>query len=596
MTSDYSESQLKRKLLEWELSLNLTDMRSNAWFHGSISRCKAEELLEINGQFLVRNCTSRPDEYVLSTRNGCYVLHFVISRVLINANTDYQTVGYAFEDDYFDSISNLITYYVGNKRPISLASMAVITTPVNRLHPLSDLQEYLNKQSVDMKYKSNELNCCEDMVIDGQSNRSPKHNKLDANNIITNSSSLNDIQSIIEKRFSSISLTYDNMSQCSGYSSHKNESNGSEDSAFFSENVSPKQLDNNSSNLYDYTEHSSQVSCDFSETKVSLPPLLSQIKSQTFHTYLLPKDNKPLDTTAIVKIKSVLLDTGPRVLANHLTKCDIEFIKLLEVNHWKSLGIGSAFELILLPNGQQMRLDLLERHNCMKYFICISILTTIHNESRAIVLNKWIEIAIEVKTALGNLFGFSTIMEALNTTAITALKSSWALLRTRFTNNAIIYETNLRPQFKSMTECTEPHAPNTVFPFIFTLIQIMERHCHIMNQKDFTDDSCNPLSPKQSLESLGLWFEETSADCGLQQIVNHLEFGSQFKKQLTIYRRNANIVLNSVHFEELLTDMFRTEFHRQFLFGFRGSNVNSDQKFDKFDKIIAALVTKCDNT
>ena len=137
-----SEDLLIRKRLEWELSLSWTDIRSNAWFHGSISRSKAEQLLVSDGQFLVRTCSAKPDDYVLSTRNCGHILHFVISRVVFQANTDYQSIRYTFEDDYFDSVSDLITFYVGNRRPISMASMAIITTPVNRTHPLTDLQFY----------------------------------------------------------------------------------------------------------------------------------------------------------------------------------------------------------------------------------------------------------------------------------------------------------------------------------------------------------------------------------------------------------------------------------------------------------------------
>ena len=106
----------------------------------------------------------------------------------------------------------------------------------------------------------------------------------------------------------------------------------------------------------------------------------------------------------------------------------------------------------------------------------------------------------------------------------------------------------------------------------------------------------NPLRHKiLSKQCLDFWFEQTSVDCGLQQIFDHLEFGSQLREQLANYRRNARIVLNNdIHYEELLLDMFRTEFHRQFLFGFRGSNVETDEKFNKFDKIIEAFVRKCE--
>lgn len=51
--------------------------------------------------------------------------------------TVYEKIQYQFEDDCFDTVPDLVTYYVGNKRPISAASGAVICKPVNRSMPLS---------------------------------------------------------------------------------------------------------------------------------------------------------------------------------------------------------------------------------------------------------------------------------------------------------------------------------------------------------------------------------------------------------------------------------------------------------------------------
>ena len=132
-----SEEVLTRRRLEWELSLPSEDIRSNAWFHGSISRSEAEQLLTSDGHFVVRNQSGTTDQHVLSCRSSGHCLHFVISKV--NQN---ERIGFAFEEEVFDSVSALITSYVGNKRPVSAASMAVISTPVNRTHPLTDIEFY----------------------------------------------------------------------------------------------------------------------------------------------------------------------------------------------------------------------------------------------------------------------------------------------------------------------------------------------------------------------------------------------------------------------------------------------------------------------
>lgn len=70
-----------RKALEWELSLDSRDLRSHAWYHGAIPRARADEIIERDGDFLVRDCASQPGNYVLSTRCKSQALHFVINKV-----------------------------------------------------------------------------------------------------------------------------------------------------------------------------------------------------------------------------------------------------------------------------------------------------------------------------------------------------------------------------------------------------------------------------------------------------------------------------------------------------------------------------------
>lgn len=78
-----------------------------------------------------------------------------------------------------------------------------------------------------------------------------------------------------------------------------------------------------------------------------------------FATVLLPTENKPLDPPALAKIRCVILEGGAKIIASHLTKVDLEVLKL----NRQDLGVGvlTGFELLVLPQGQQLRLDLVER-------------------------------------------------------------------------------------------------------------------------------------------------------------------------------------------------------------------------------------------
>lgn len=53
------------------------------------------------------------------------------------------------------------------------------------------------------------------------------------------------------------------------------------------------------------------------------------------------------------------------------------------------------------------------RTECLKLLVAVTILTCVDDAERAETLNKWIEIAIDTKTALGNLFGFCGLMLGL---------------------------------------------------------------------------------------------------------------------------------------------------------------------------------------
>jgi SH2 domain-containing protein 3C len=73
----------------------------------------------------------------------------------------------------------------------------------------------------------------------------------------------------------------------------------------------------------------------------------------------------------------------------------------------------TGIELLMLDHGRQFRKDLIERTQCLKLLVAVTILTCPNDDERAETLNKWIQIAVDAKTAAGNLFAFSAIMLGL---------------------------------------------------------------------------------------------------------------------------------------------------------------------------------------
>lgn len=144
-----------------------------------------------------------------------------------------------------------------------------------------------------------------------------------------------------------------------------------------------------------------------------------------FTTLLLPTlENKPLDGEVLNTFKVILLETGSKLLAEHLTRLDIDFLitqgTLFEANS-ENNGDDSrtlfadvcGLELLTLTEGKVIRNHVIERTQCLKLMVAVSVLTCQTDIDRAEILSKWIQIAVESKTALGNLFGFACIMLGL---------------------------------------------------------------------------------------------------------------------------------------------------------------------------------------
>lgn len=93
----------------------------------------------------------------------------------------------------------------------------------------------------------------------------------------------------------------------------------------------------------------------------------SRFDLENCQTLLLPLcENKPLDNQALKGIKIILKESGSRILANHLTKNDLDLMfgndgKNKTTVHDGGGVVKNGLELCTLPHGHQFRLDLIER-------------------------------------------------------------------------------------------------------------------------------------------------------------------------------------------------------------------------------------------
>lgn len=680
--ANVTEDELKEGL-KWELSLDRSDLRSHAWFHGNATRQACEDLLKSDGEFLVRESSTRPGDYVLSCRWRNVFLHFVVNKAVIQPYTVYERIQYTFEGDGFETIPDLVTYYVGHRQIISKASGTIISKPVNRTKPLTvkfrtqcsvtnlsnsnhslslanaSLRRALNKASGRVTPVSSKPSTRPASILslgsislssdDGHSSKqkqlesstdyatytvdetsltkssedsafssfsdfsgnefydSPRTSFVNAEN----SHSGSDLGSSLEQydfpRHFNAKVNqyrpeddyecipeYDTprvLCPCSSPSiAQKSEEGGSGRSSVLAEYDTPKNIPVRRPSQIVF--QSNEPTVPYDSPRIAQKPLgltlrspvellrkrievpkSTLIKPQEFFTFLLSKDNKPLEQSALNKVHSVLRTTSARSLAAHLTQIDLDMLGLLS----SELPFGldstpSRLELIILPEASRFRKDLLERSKCLKYFVAVSILTVQSEKDRLELLAKWIQIAYEAKTGLGNLQSFSSIVAGISSPPIARLESVWLALRTRYTTEALNYDSKLRPVLNGMLENRKNHEPpNTCYPFIDVVVRGIYEHEELLER-----------------QSRGETIDQSS-ESSVDLLRAFLQEGAQITSNVQMYKRNGRMVLESMALEDILTDVFRPEFHRRLLWGFKGSVVESNERFVKLDKVLELM-------
>ncbi|XP_012542241.1 breast cancer anti-estrogen resistance protein 3 homolog isoform X2 [Monomorium pharaonis] len=659
-----------RKLLERELRLlDPRDLRSHAWYHGSTlrgGRKGAEAEVPNDGDFLVRDCASQPGNYVLTVRWKGQPLHFVINRVIIQPDTVYERAQYQFEDEAFDTVADLITFYVGSGRPISQASGARIVTPKPRSVPLTCVPGPTSNQHCSSP-SSTSLSTGSPPRLPRKQQRSHSltaqhhvpdqhvardNNQQTGQQLPIQSSTLPRVPPIQnqppscslslgrqkitrvisdpalqQQQQQPLSLNLQNALSTappkpprvpyvpnhqhhhhhyhhhhhhhhqSYQASGSDSGNGSGDSEFETNNsggasnpsapikgvvirshynTSNDGINGNGNSEYELTAEEQLV--------VAAPSLeiTTMLDIEGFTTLLLPAgEHKPLDPTALRGVSGMLLDSAPRVLASHLTKLDLEVA--LQPGPGNRSGL-SGIELATLPHGRQARLDLIERSECLKLLVAVTVLAGATAIERAATISKWIKVAIDTKTALGNLYGFCGVMLGLCLPQIQRLANTWHLLRQKHTDEAFSFEAKLRPTLRAMNECTNPQAPNTTLPHLLPIALLGERG---------PEDVLGTVAPFGLTAAVLSPWENSASDCGLSIVWSHLEAARKLADSLPLFRRNAEIALDGCRSDELLSDAFRTEFHIKFLWGSRGATVAPEERHLKFIQVLDAMYDKC---
>ncbi|XP_059957027.1 SH2 domain-containing protein 3C isoform X2 [Mesoplodon densirostris] len=300
----------------------------------------------------------------------------------------------------------------------------------------------------------------------------------------------------------------------------------------------------------------------------------SSFNPATFQSLLIPKDNRPLEMGLLRKVKELLAEVDARTLAQHVTKVDCLVARILGVTKEMQtlMGVRWGMELLTLPHGRQLRLDLLERFHTMSIMLAVDILgCTGSAEERAALLHKTIQLAAELRGTMGNMFSFAAVMGALDMAQIARLEQTWVTLRQRHTEGAILYEKKLKPFLKSLNEGKEgPPLSSTTFPHVLPLITLLE---------------CDS-APAEGPEPWG------STEHGVEVVLAHLEAARTVAHHGGLYHTNAEVKLQGFQARPELLEVFSTEFQMRLLWGSQGASSSQARRYEKFDKVLTALSHK----
>ena len=305
----------------------------------------------------------------------------------------------------------------------------------------------------------------------------------------------------------------------------------------------------------------------------------------SYMTLFLPiTSHKPLDPMAVSAVHRTLVDTPAPLLAVHLTYLDLCFFGLL--GHTSSAnGKGRLHhprpaphrpgDLKRLSESWRYRLDTLERFLCLRTLVEMSILAASNLSESTRVLCKWIRVAEETERRLKNLFSFHCIIFTIRSSPyLRHWEGLWDQLKEEhgpeynLLNGAISCSIEEMVTTADYSQSAGAITVPNVMPYVLgTLRTLKETSCII-------EDLCEELIPLGEQPPQPYWSMTIDG----------------FKKNAQMAFRHVN------NFDDLLFDLFRTEFHIRLFWGTNGVTDfphNFNERHTKFAKVLSALASIC---
>nr|KAF6481991.1 SH2 domain containing 3A [Molossus molossus] len=521
------------------------DFASQPWYHGPLSRQKAEAFLQRDGDFLVRTSGSRGGQPVISCRWRGSALHFEVLRVALRPQPGRPTALFQLEDERFPSLPDLIRSYVTGQRPLTQATGAVASRPVMRQGPIPrsfSEDTLLESPSRIELLRARKWSDSHPSGLEHVGQSREGHSEPGASTVPTFALSSMGSDPVLLKTLAPLGSIGDSLRASDGQLHAK---------------APTKPPRTPSLVLPDASEQPSTY-CEL---------VLRVSTAQDNPSGLLGPQNRPLEPKVLRALRGLFLEHHPESTALHLLLADCQAAGLLGVTKakWDAMGVASGLELLTLPHGHRLRSELLERQEVLALAGALAVLgCTGPLEERTAALRGLVELALALRPgAAGDLPGLAAVMGALLMPQVSRLERTWRQLRRNHTEAALAFEQELKPLMRALDEGAGPCDPGEVaLPHVAPAVRLLE---------------------SEELPGLG------PLDESCEQLLRTLQGARQIAQDALKFREAAAQRLQGFKPNPELQEALTTDFMRKLLWGSRGEGAPWAKRLEKFQHVLSVL-------
>ncbi|KAF0887322.1 SH23A protein, partial [Crocuta crocuta] len=288
-----------------------------------------------------------------------------------------------------------------------------------------------------------------------------------------------------------------------------------------------------------------------------------------YSSCLLGPQNRPLEPKVLSTLRGLFLEHHPGSTALHLLLVDCQATGLLGVTKAQrdAMGAASGLELLTLPHGHRLRLELLERHEALALAGAVAVLGCAGPlEERAATLRGLVELALALGPgAAGDLPGLAAVMGALLMPQVSRLERTWRHLRRSHTEAALAFEQELKPLMRALDEGNPsrvgPCDPGEVaLPHVVPAVRLLEGE----ELQGPLDESC-------------------------ERLLRTLQRARRTAEDAPRFRQAAARRLRGFRPNPQLREALTTGFVQRLLWGSRGVVAPQAERLEKFQRVLSVL-------